>query len=167
MPETLADEHKAENKVISAWLLYYHDRKKDYDCRRLEVLHSSSASSFDGQPRGTDPGDTTGRKGDKLAELAEDTGAWLALVEDVEERLPWKMQIFLRLRREFRHTRSRGPGRPAWVPHVQRRYAEEVAVRLGKSEEDVWVSSRYAYIDWWTQIVEYAGRMASKRGLLP
>jgi hypothetical protein len=167
MPETLAEEHKNENRIVSAWLLYYHDRKKDYERRREVILQSSSASRISEAPGHASVSDTTGRKGDKLAELAEDAGAWLALIAEVEERLPWKMQIFLRLRREFRYARSRGRGRPAWIPHVQRHYAEEVAAVLKRSEEDVWVSRVETFGDWWKMIIEYTGRLAGKRGLLP
>jgi hypothetical protein len=160
--QTLEQEVKDDNRVVAGWLLYYHERKADYERRRETILHSSGASAFDGQPRGTDLGDTTGRKGDKLAELHERTGDWLELVEDVERRLPWKMQIFLRLRREYRYAR----GRNGWTAAVQHKYADEIAARLKKKPEDTWIESRNTFTRWWDKIIEYTGRLAAKKGLL-
>ena len=158
---TLEQEVKSDNYKVSLWLLYYHDRKKEYTARRVALLLSSPAPS-DGQPRGTDTTDTTGGKGQKLAELYEQAGEWLDLIAEVEQGLPWKMQIFLRLRREYRYAR----GRNGWTAPVQRKFAEEVAAKLRKDPEDTWIESRNTFTRWWDKIVEYAVRKAAKRGLL-
>ena len=160
MAQTLDQEAKKDNRIAAGWLLYYHERKKEYDSRREDILYASPGPA-DGQPRGTATGDTTGSKGARLAELCED-GDWLALIEDVERRLPWKMQIFLRLRREYRFAR----GRRGWTAAVQWRYAEEVAARLEKDPTDTWVESRSTFSRWWDRIVEYTVRAALKKNLL-
>lgn len=87
---------------------------------------------------------------------------WLALVQEVEENLPPKMQIFLRLRREYRD--RRGPY--GWVAPVQHRYAQEVAALLGKRPEDTWIESRQTFSEWWQRILQYTALKAAKRGLI-
>lgn len=164
--KALDSEIKKDNKIVAGWLLYYHERKIDYEQQREFILHSSGPCLSDVIPGGTNiTSDTTGRKGQKLGDL-QDTEKWLALVEEVERRLPWKLQKFLLLRREYRHSPKRGPGRPSWVPVVQRRYAEELAKHLGKAEEDVWINSPNTFHEWWDRIVDYTARLAGKRGLL-
>lgn len=154
-------EIKKDNKTVSSWLLYYPERRKEYWCRREEIIHTS-APLYDIVPGGKNKiGDPTGRKGQKLADLQE-TERWLELVEEVERRLPWKMQIFLNLRREYRYAR----GRQGWTAAVQWRFSHEVAERLGKRPEDAWVESRNTFTRWWDRIVEYTVRLAAKNGLL-
>lgn len=154
-------EIREDNKIVSAWLLYYPERRKEYWCRREEIIYSS-APLYDSVPGGKNKmGDPTGRKGQKLADLQE-TERWLELVEEVERRLPWKMQVFLNLRREYRHAR----GRQGWTAAVQWRFSHEVAERLGKRPEDTWVESRNTFTRWWDRIVEYTVRLAAKNGLL-
>ena len=167
MTQTLEQEVKDDNRVVAGWLLYYHERKNDYERRREIILHSSGASAFDGQPRGTELGDTTGHKGDKLAELHERTGEWLELVEDIERRLPPKMRIILERRREcIFATRKKYKGRPPWIPYVQVKYAEDMAMMEDKKLEDVWVNTPDIFTDWWKQIVMYATVLAGKKNLL-
>lgn len=163
----LETEIKNDNRIVAGWLLYYHERKQEYLNQREAILHSSPPCLSDAMPGGKNVvvGDPTGRKGQKLADLQE-TERWLALVEEVERRLPWKLQIFLRLRRECRFSKSGGRGRPTWVPYVQRRFAQEVAARLNKQEEDVWINSPATFHEWWDKIVNYTARLAAKRGLL-
>lgn len=162
----LETEIKNDNRIVAGWLLYYHERKQEYLNQREAILHSSPPCLSDAMPGGKNVvGDPTGRKGQKLADLQE-TERWLALVEEVERRLPWKLQIFLRLRRECRFSKSGGRGRPTWVPYVQRRFAQEVAARLNKQEEAVWINSPATFHEWWDKIVNYTARLAAKRGLL-
>lgn len=146
---------------MSAWLLYYPERKKEYCCRREEIIHTY-APAYNIVPGGKNKiGDPTGRKGQKLADLQE-TERWLELVEEVERRLPWKMQVFLNLRREYRHAR----GRQGWTAAVQWRFSHQLAEQLGKRPEDTWVESRNTFTRWWDRIVEYTVRLAAKNGLL-
>lgn len=158
---TLDKEIKDDNRIVAGWLLWYHERRHEYLNRRTELIHSTP------RPEGPNGGqtfrisDSTGQKGSKLADL-EKTEQWLGLVAEVEQRLPWKMQIFLRLRREYRYAR----GRKGWTAAVQWKFAQEVADRVGKRPEDTWVESRETFSRWWDKIVDYTARLAAKRGLL-
>jgi hypothetical protein len=108
--------------------------------------------------------DPTGRKGIRLAALDDlrTTERWLEWCREAEAALPWKMQIFLRLRREYRH--RRGPH--GWTAAVQHRYAQEIAERLGKRVEDVWIEDRNTFTGWWNRILQFGAIRAAKLGLL-
>lgn len=166
MPDNLEQEIKDDNQTVAGWMLYYHQRKREYVQARAGVLLSSPAPA-DGQPRGTETTDTTGRKGSKLAQLHERTGAWLELVEEIEARLPPKMRIILIRRRECVFAgRKKYRGRPAWIPYVQVKYAEDVAKLEGKRLEDVWVNNPDKFGEWWRRIIDYGVRCALKKNLL-
>lgn len=162
---TLEREIKSENRVVQGWLLEYRQRRETYDRYREDVLYASPQPP-DGMPHGTAISNPTEQKGGRLAELTEEAGAWLEIIEEVQNRLSWKMQIILRLRREAIHIRGKRSGRPAWVSYVQVHYCEEVAARERKQLEDVWVDREKTFYEWWDRIVEYAARLAAKRGLL-
>jgi len=166
------DEEKArDNRIVAGWLLHYHERKREYEQKREEILHSLPPALPD-TPSGSrnQIGDPTGRKGQKLADLRE-TEEWLALVEEVERRLPWKLRLVLQFRREATARRGRigtgrYRGRPAWIPYVQHKYCEAVAKRAKKQQEDVWIESPSVFSEWWGRILDYAARLAAKKGLL-
>ena len=169
------DELREDFGVISDWLLNYEDYLADYEYRRAQLAEAREAI-IDATPRSSpdDPApgrnsarpvsDPTGRKGIRLAALDDlrTTERWLEWCQEVEAALPWKMQIFLRLRREYRH--RRGPH--GWTAAVQHRYAREIAERLGKARQDVWIESRETFARWWLRIVQYAAIKAAKKGLL-
>lgn len=159
-------ETKEENREVSDWLLFVEERRRDYN-RSREEIEQSTANPDGSGIYGSEPGDPTGRLAARLLKLAQ-TKKWIDLVDEVEEGLPEKMRIFLRVRRECRHAGSRPGrrGRPPWVPYVQRRYAEELAKLLGKREEDVWISSPTTLFDRWEKIVGFAVRKAIRRGLV-
>lgn len=155
MPKVMLDlqeEVKRDSKIAAGWLLYYEERKKEYERQREAILHSSGPCLTEVTPAGKSIGDPTGRKVVRLGELqyAEE---WLKLVEEVERRLPPKMQIFLQLRREYRHRR----GRHGWVAPVQWKYAEKTGQ---------WVENRRTFYVWWNRIVAYTVILAAKRKLL-
>ena len=159
---SLSEEKARDNRIVSGWLLNYHERKKQYEQKREEILHSSTNSTYRETPgRTTAITDTTARKGQELARL-KNTEQWLDLVEELERRLPRKMKIILRLRRECKlSSRKRG----YWIFYVQRKYVEEIAAATRRKEEDVWIGE-HAIQKWWERILEYAARLAGKRGLL-
>jgi hypothetical protein len=158
-------EIKNDNRIVAGWLLFYHERKQEYLEQRELLLHSTPKPEGPGSGQTYRISNPTASKAAKLADLQE-TEKWLALVEEVERRLPWKMQIFLILRRECRFNTKNRPGRPSWVPIVQRRFAQELAARLNKAEEDVWINSPATFHEMWDRIVNYTARLAAKRGLL-
>lgn len=162
---TLEQEVRNENRVVQGWLLNYRTRKEEYCRSRGDVLFASPQPP-DGMPRGSETSDPTERKGNILAEMNEKDGLWLDLIEEVQERLSWKMQIVLKLRREAAYIRGKERGRPAWISYVHVKYCEEVAIKTGKQLEDVWVDRERTISDWWFRIVEYTARLAAKKGLL-
>ena len=133
-----------------------------------QYLRLSGSPQFQGAVSGRNSvrtvSDPTGRKGIMLATLDDlrTTERWLEWCQEVEAALPWKMQIFLRLRREYRH--RRGPHR--WTAAVQHRYAQEIAERLGKRVEDVWIEDRNTFTGWWNRILQFGAIRAAKLGLL-
>jgi hypothetical protein len=144
-------------KIVSSWLLFYPDRKREYILTRSDILQSSSASAQDGQPKGTGIGDTTGRKGTAIADLQ---GAdWLKLVEDVQRDISPEMQIYLKLRQESRNS-SRG-----WFVWVQQKYCYAVAKLKDGEPEDYWVDCRAIFFGWWDKITTYAIVLATERKL--
>lgn len=155
---TLAEEKNRDNRIVAYWLINYEERKKDYELKRKEIIEASPSTMHEIARNKWTISDPTGRKGQKLAELQE-TEKWLSFVDEVERRLPWKMQIILRLRREGRFLSGN------WVIYAQRRYVEEIAVITGKKEEDVWVSESRIK-QFWSKILEYSARLAGKKGLL-
>ncbi len=155
---TLDQEVKKDNKVVSGWLLYYHERKQSYNQRREAILYGSARPKDSGVPGSPYISDTTARKAEKLATLDEETGVWLVLVEEVQRRLPWKLQILLRLKQKYR-TGVRG--RPVrWIIALE--LSEEVSRRTRKD----YSVGPDAVDEWWNKVVDYAGRLAAKKKLL-
>lgn len=150
------------------WVRFVECAKRERAADRADIIHSTPRRA-EGDPM---PGFSSARRVSnptltkvlKLLSLGDcrETERWLALVAEVEEALPWKMQIFLRLRREYRD--RRGPH--GWTAAVQHRYAQEVAAKLGKRPEDTWIEDRKTFAEWWQRILRYAALKAAKRGLI-
>jgi hypothetical protein len=49
---------------------------------------------------------------------------------------------------------------------VQHRYAQEIAERLSKRVEDVWIEDRNTFTGWWNRILQFGAIKAAKQGLL-
>lgn len=166
-------EYRAYSHIVGDWLLYYHGRKREYTDRLNEYTDSAGvgSSTLELVPiHGSMPGDRTGTQAVKLADMLEDIESdreWLALVEDIERRLPWKMQLILRLRWQVVERDSKlkykPTGKKRWIPYVRNRYCTAVSARQGK---EYWVESTAQYKSWWAIIVKYATVEAAKRGLL-
>lgn len=170
--ETLDQEVKKDNRKVTYWLLNYHQKKKEIEQEKENLILSGNYALED-RPviKATTLTDITGKKAVQLADSTAKAEEWLRLVEEVEMRLPWKLQLVLQLRREAIARRGyiktgRYKGRPAWIPYVQHKFCEAVAKRTGKNKEDVWIESPSVFSEWWQRIVEYAARLAAKKGLL-
>lgn len=162
---TLDELQKRENKKVATWLLYYEERKAEYEKVRQDILLKVSGGPALVCRQDGNVSDPTGRKIEQLSKLKE-TESWLKLIEEVEKKLPWKMQIVLQLRREAKHRKGYSRGRPAWIAYVQHRYCKEIAKRESKDIEDVWVNSPDTFTTWWNKIIDYTAREAGKKGLL-
>lgn len=163
------EEMNIENKIVAWWLLHYEEKRKEYEQKVNGIIDGSIHSSIvivgAVQPEVRDP---TGGKAVKIIDELKEIREWLELIEEVEEKLPFKLRTFLKLRREAeeRNKEKRDKGRPSWIPYVQRRFAEEMAKHYKKREEDVWINAATTFIEWWHKIVDYAARLAAKRGLI-
>ena len=164
MQQTKLDQEiKAENQLVSDWLLFCPDRKTELLLIRENILHSSSLPDRNGRCKSNAISDITANKGIKLGDL--EMQKWVELIEEIELDLTWQKKIFLRLRREYRYE-QRGYGGKGWVYHVQYKYAEEMAEKTGKGIEECWIDDRGTFWRWWNRIVNNTARMAGKRGLL-
>lgn len=159
--ENLEQETKRENKLVAGWLLYVDDREAAYIRRRGDALTTpSNWPKLTGGSRGNNVSDPTAARAGGAYHA--ETEQWIAIVREVEQRLPEKMQVFLRLRREYRSC----IGRRGWVATMQREYAKVMTQLTGKDVEVFWVDGRNTFGLWWDRIVEYAARLAAKKGLL-
>lgn len=182
---SLDKQTKDENKLVSKWLIEYPRRKAAYESLREAFAYPersgahANAGTTRYQKRNLQSTDHTARIGILLAEgkivpeedLDPNEVRWLELIEEMERRMPLKARILLKLRREVAHKeglikKGKYRGRPAWIPAVQHRYAEEIARLTGKRIEDVWVENPNTFSNWWRRVVDYVARQAAKRGLL-
>jgi len=160
---TLEQEIKDDYRVVSGWLLYCDERRRSYERKREEILHSSTSEHL-AAPPGGGISDNTGKRGAKLGDM-KNISDWLALIEEVEASLPPKMRLFLRLRREAVYTKTYLRGRPGWVAYVQEHYAREMAKLNKKRPSDYWVEDRTLFA-WWDRIVTYMAIKVSIRPLV-
>ena len=161
---SLESEIRNENRKVAYYLLNYPDIKEELKEQRLLILNATHHPDDPAPGRNTprEPSDPTGAVVVQLSELHE-RERWIQLCEDVAAGLPWKKQIILQLRQEMRGASRRTGG---WRPYMQWRYSELVAKKLKKPVADVYIEREATFSEWWKQIVEYAARLAAKRGLL-
>ena len=155
----LDKEIARDRRVVAEWLLWYEERKQQYQEMREEILESSPAPIHEQVPVQVQGSisDTVGQKGTKLGEHQE-TEKWLALAEEVEQRLPWKMQALLRLKRKYKVGVK---GRPVrWLIALE--LSEVVSRELGKD----WCIGMDSVDKWWQRVVTYAVILAAKKGLV-
>lgn len=157
---SLEAEAKAESREVANWLLYIEEREAKYRQRREDALSLPAVQYDRVGGRGGGVSDPTAEAA--IAAADPETEAWIDLIHEVERRLPLKMQVFLRLRRKYRHN----VGRRGWVAQIQHEFADEMSRITGKEVEVLWVDSRTTFYAWWERIVNYAARLAAKRGLL-
>ncbi len=164
MEKSLNAEIKKENRLVAEWLLYYPDRLQAYESHIDSVsLYPVQAISEDIRAKGQ-TSDPTGRIATQLSTHTYDS-RWLDVIAEVERRIPDKQRVFLEVRREARNNHANHRGRPAWVVYVQCKYPLVMAEKTGKGAEDFYMhyqTCRY----WWDRLIEYAARIAAKRGLL-
>ena len=164
MEKPLQTEAKKENRIVSDWLLYYHERLKEYEEYKEEVaMYPNQAISDEGH--GGNISDPTQRIVLKRLDFKYNP-EWFELVEELERRIPEKQRIFLEVRREAKDKHANYRGRPAWVPYVQCRYPIEMSKLTGRGAEEFFISQPRVFYDWWNRLVDYGVRLAIKRGLL-
>ena len=112
-PGQIPEEWKGVEVIVPHGWVITRARIKSYNpATRETVIDATPRPSPDDPASGRNSvrtvSDPTGRKGIMLATLDDlrATERWLEWCQEVEAALPWKMQIFLRLRREYRHRRG-------------------------------------------------------------
>ena len=131
------DSVKAQDKVVSDWLLRYPER----------VLMARKAAS-------------------KGLAVKFDI-RWLDLIDNVESCLTEEQRVFLEVRRQARSQSGRRQrGRPGWVPYTQSKYPLAMARRTGKDPALFYISTYCGLSSRWEKIVQITARLAIKRGLL-
>lgn len=158
---------RMENKKVSDWLIWCDARETELLAKRENIMgREDYRISCNGFITSSMPSDPTGNRVDKLLELSEsDKGQWIELIREIEAKLPGKMFLLVKLRRECRYTKN-CRGRPGWIVYVQRRYAEEMALLNGSDEEDSWIERPQTFTEWWSRIVDFTARYAAKKDLL-
>lgn len=164
LEKPLRAEVKKENRIVSDWLLYYHDRLKEYeDYKESIALYPAQAMADEGHSNTIS--DPTQRVALKRLDFKHNP-EWFNLIAELERRIPEKQRVFLEVRREAKDKHTNYRGRPAWVPYVQCRYPLVMAERTGRGAEEFYISQPRVFYDWWNRLVEYGVRLAIKRGLL-
>jgi uncharacterized protein YbcC (UPF0753/DUF2309 family) len=92
----------------------------------------------------------------------EQAQAWLKLVQDIEQALPLRDKVYLRLRRKYRHRR----GRHGWADQVQHELPREMERLTGKPAEQFWIANRNSFTRWMDRIIEHTVREALRRQVL-
>lgn len=143
-------------KIVSKWLLFYPEHKAKYT-RELDRLMYPSIKLSD-MPKAKD-GAEHDRTGDQIADMVDSPEAqWIQLAEDVTRDISPRMQIYLKLRQEYRYGRN-------WFIPVQSKYCYAVAEAEGKEPEACWVEGRQYFFIWWDQICNYTIVKATERNL--
>jgi len=108
-------------------------------------------------PRGTDPGNITQSRAHRLLTL-DDQSKWIALIEDVEARLPQNLQLLLKYKREYKFGAK---GRP-----VRWRIALELSEAISHRKRKDYSIGPDAVDEWWRRLVSYTVVLAAKKKLL-
>lgn len=153
---------KAENRIVSDWLLYYHERLQEQKEHMYKLGYYPKAGGDSIRAQGT----TSDPTANQVIKREKHDSRWFDLIADVERMLPEKQRVFLEIRREATHQRGGKPGRPAWVAYVQCKYPLVMARRTGRPVDCYCIGADRLLYEWWNRIVEYAARIAAKRGLL-
>jgi len=155
--KSLDKEVARDRRMVADWLLWYEERKQEYEELREEILESSPAPLHDRVPVKGKISDITGQKGSMLGDKGK-IEEWLNLCEEIEKRLPWKMQILLRLKRKYKVGVK---GRPVrWLIALE--LSEEISRKIGKE----WYIGEDGVDKWWQRVVTYGVILAAKRGLV-
>ena len=113
---------KEQNKIASEWLIYYRQRRKEYEEKRQEIYSKKE------KPIRLNAG--LGKPTESLAinlveyDCFSNTAKWLETVEHVEKMLGCKKRLLLKLRQESSFYAPSHGGRPGWTAQVQVKFGE-------------------------------------------
>lgn len=151
---------KADESIAESWVLHYQKRKNEYYEAERYIREDIPSPSNLGHGSGI--ASPTEMKFIKLSDLDE-AESWLLVVELMERLLSPKQVLFLELRRRAA-TRSEtlqsiGKGKINWVVFVQKKFAEQMAKKYKRPENEFWLSEQTLYT-WWKRIVTVTLRIA-------
>jgi len=165
-PDDIAAELKEDNQLISSWLIYYRERKRNVEDIREEILYRTQQPGADRVSSST-ISDPAYQRAEELQRKTEQDMKWLKTVEDVYSILGAKKRLLLKLRQDEseKPITKKKRGRPGWVIWVQMHWAEEYSKSSGLPIDCCWVTDD-TLKDWWPDIINITARLAGKRGLL-
>lgn len=151
----IIEELKKDYRTAEEWLLFYHERKAQFEEDSRYILDKSPAFKDTGRA-GTRGNSWTEYKVVQLAAL-DDTEKWLTTVRMVEEGLLTESkQVFLKARRaaaqENKNLQAQGKKKVNWILFVQEDYAARMAKRKKKPEHKFHLSEN-TIKTWWKEIV--------------
>ena len=165
-PDDIAAELKEDNQMISSWLIYYRERKRNVEDIREEILYRTQQPGADRVSSST-ISDPAYQRAEELQRKTEQDMKWLKTVEDVYSILGAKKRLLLQLRQDEveKPITKKKRGRPGWVIWVQMHWEEEYLKSSVLPIDCCWVTDD-TLKDWWAEIINIAARLAGKRGLL-
>lgn len=164
--DDLSSELREDNQLVSSWLIYYRERKRNVELEREDILYRTQQPGSDRVSSST-ISDPTYQRGEELERKTAQDMLWLDTVEMVYRMVGPKKQLLLQLRQEEAEnpTTQSKRGRPGWVIWVQSRWAERYASMTGYPPDVCWLSDGMVR-NMWSDIVARCAILAAKRGLL-
>lgn len=152
------EEIKRNNQIVTVWLLYYEDIQSEYN----RIIKSKLVYKMDDSMDLREILNLNKLPSIKFVYSFSNMVKWLALIENIEKKLPPKLNVFLMIRRSLRNNR----GRRGWTSSLQWKFSEEYALLMKKQPEEVWIEDRNTWTRWWDKVVDYTVRVALKNNLL-
>lgn len=143
---------KQENRIAANWLIYYRERKRDYEERRQEIAAGLREKDENvGGGRSSLPGNPVESLVIKVDDYDHNnTAKWLYAVKDVKSIVGPKKKQLLELRQECKFYISPDGGRPGWIAPVQQRFGEITG----------WCPAENKIKEMWYDIVDLTVRIA-------
>lgn len=166
MDNDILSELREDNQIVSSWLIYYRERKRNLELMREEILErTQQPGSY--RVSSSTISDPTYQRGEELERKTAQDMKWLETVDMVKRMLGTKKLLLLELRQEEAEnpTTQNKRGRPGWVIWVQCRWAEEYAKITGNPADVCWITDGIIR-NMWSDIVSRCAILAAKRGLL-
>lgn len=153
--DEIRGEIRRQNRIASAWLINYRERKRGFEERLQEI--KAGVKPVDENVGGgrSGPGNPTGSMVVKTIDFETgETAKWLQVVEDVARMVGSKKLMLLKLRQECKYYISPDGGRPGWIAPVQQRFGEMTG----------WCPAEQTLKDMWGSLVTLAIQIAGIHG---
>ena len=166
MDNDILSELREDNQLVSSWLIYYRERKRNVELERDEILYRTQQPGSDRVSSST-ISDPTYQRAEELYRKTEHDMKWIETVDMVKRMVGPKKLLLLDLRQEEAEhpTTQSGRGRPGWVIWIQAKWPERYALLTGYPPDVCWLSDGMIR-NMWSDIVYRCAILAAKRGLL-